>query len=340
MKLEDFGIRRNGTAQLIAEIGINHGGDLNKAMEIVKLAIGSGVRLIKHQTHIAEAEMSFEAKTIIPKHCDQSIFDIIKDNSLSLADEVKLKEYVESLGAVYFSTPFSLDALEFLCSIDIPLVKIGSGELSNMPLIKEVARLRKPIILSTGMAGMTEVYEATEILTSAGTEFALMHCTNLYPAPPDTINLGAITELRDAFPQTPIGYSDHSVGAFAALAAMGLGACIVEKHFCGSLDDEGPDIKGSMDSKMAKTLIEGAGFLVEAKFGKKGVYEFEQDTRDFAYASVVAKRAIIKGEPLTSDNLCVKRPSGGIPARDFDRCLGKKARRNVERDRQLTRDDI
>lgn len=336
----DLEISDSSSTVVIAEIGINHGGNLGTAKAMVDSAARAGARVIKHQTHIPSEEMSDHARSTIPGNSDQSIFDIISDCSLSLDDEQLLKNYVEQLGITYLSTPFSRAAADFLFSLDVPAFKIGSGECNNLPLIRHIAGFGKPVILSTGMNDIDSVRASVNVLRESRTPFALLHCVNLYPTPPHLSNLGAITELRRAFPDTQIGFSDHSIGNYASFAAVALGANVIEKHFTDNYERVGPDIECSVDEHGLKDLIYGCNIVRLARAGTKHLLPEEEVTRVFAYSSVVCTRKILRGDIFTENNIWVKRPgTGEIPARDYDQVLGTKATRNIELGEQLKRSD-
>ena len=195
---------------VIAEIGINHGGDLAVAKEMVRLAAMSGCEMIKHQTHIIEDEMTEEAKQIFPPNADVSIWDVMARCALGHDEEKALKDYTESLGMIWISTPFSRAAADFLETLDVPAYKIGSGEVDNLPLIRHIARKGKPVIMSTGMQTIDSVRASVKILDDAGVEYALLECTNLYPSPPEIVSLQGVTDLKNAFPSAVVGFSDHS----------------------------------------------------------------------------------------------------------------------------------
>jgi len=326
---------------IIVEIGINHGGLLEVAFEMVDAAAEAGAEIIKHQTHIASDEMSSDAKNVIPAHTKESIYEIIDACSLSEAEEIELQNYVHSKGLIFISTPFSRAAAERLINMDVPAFKIGSGECNNYPLIKLVAKEGKPIILSTGMNTIESVAKAVAIFREYNVSYALLHCTNIYPTPPELVRLGAMLELQEKFPDAVIGLSDHTVTSYPALGAIALGAAIVERHFTDNMDRIGPDISCSMDPKALKALIHGSKIIKQARGGKKGPVEAEKSTIDFAYASVVTIREIKAGEEFSMDNIWVKRPgSGEILAFEFDSILGKKATRSIATDTQLKREDI
>jgi len=340
MYLGNLEISDSAPTLIIAEIGINHGGDLATAKEMVDAAQRAGARVIKHQTHIPSEEMSDHARLTIPGNATKSIFDIISDSCLPLEEEVELKKYVEGLGLVYISTPFSRAAADFLFSLDVPAFKIGSGECNNLPLIRHIAGFGKPIILSTGMNSLDSVHAAADIFRSADVPFALLHCVNLYPTPPDLLNLGAILELRDAFPGVPIGFSDHSIGNYASFAAVALGANVIERHFTDTFQRVGPDIECSVDETGLTDLIRGCDVICQARAGAKVLLAEEEVTRTFAYSSVISIRSILCGEVFTEANIWVKRPgTGEIPAKDFEKVLGRRATRDIQSGEQLQRSD-
>jgi N-acetylneuraminate synthase len=311
---------------VIAEIGINHGGSLDLAIHMADAAIDAGVEIVKHQTHVIEDEMSEEAKAVIPGNADISIYEIMDQCALSEDDERSLMRHVQARGALFISTPFSRAAAERLKRFDIPALKIGSGECNNYPLIRHIARFGKPVILSTGMNSIESVRPSVEILRAAGVPYALLHCTNVYPTPPELVRLGGMTRLQDAFPDAVVGLSDHTTSNYPCLGAVALGASILERHFTDSMEREGPDIVCSMDPKALTELIEGSRILFAARGGDKGPVEAEAPTIAFAFASVVATRDIQPGEALSEDNIWVKRPGGGdFGVLDYDGLMGKKA---------------
>ena len=326
---------------VIAEIGINHEGSLAVAKQMADAAIGAGAEIVKHQTHIVEDEMSDHARSTIPGNANVSIYDIMERCALSEDDERRLKDYVEDKGAIFISTPFSRAAADRLAKFDVPAYKIGSGECNNYPLIRHVASFGKPIIVSTGMNTIASVRPSVEIMRKAGVPFALLHCTNVYPTPPELVRLGAMVRLKEAFPDAVVGLSDHTVNNYACLAAVALGASVLERHFTDRMDRPGPDIACSMDPAALSDLIAGARTIFKELGGDKGPVEAEAPTIAFAFASVVAIRDIAPGDALNEENIWVKRPSGGdFNAGDFDGLLGKRAVRTISSGAQIKRQDI
>ena len=338
------GTRRVGPAHaplVIAEIGINHEGNLDTARQMVDAAARAGVEVVKHQTHIVDDEMSAAAKRVVPGNADVSIYDIMSRCALSEDEELALKQYVESKGLIFISTPFSRAAADRLQRMNVPAFKIGSGECNNYPLLKHIASFGKPIILSTGMNTIESVRKAVAIFENAGTPYALMHTTNLYPTPVHLVRLGAMTELMAAFPGAVVGLSDHTTSNLACLGAVALGASILERHFTDSMTRPGPDIVCSMDPEQCRNLIDGARAMHAMRGGVKGPAAEEQVTMDFAFATLVTIAPVRAGEAFTEKNLWAKRPgTGAIPAERYEQVLGKRAQKDLDADTHLTPDDI
>jgi sialic acid synthase SpsE len=315
---------------VIAEIGINHGGSLAVAKEMVDAASRAGVEVVKHQTHVVEDEMSPDARKTIPGNSDQSIYEIMADAALSAEDEYELMSYVRSKGMTFISTPFSRAAADRLREFDVPAYKIGSGELNNYPLIRHVCEAGKPLIISTGMNDLAAVARAVEIVRAAGLAFALLHTTNVYPTPTRLVRLGAMQELAGAFPDAPFGLSDHTLNNHACLAAIALGASVVERHFTDRMDREGPDVVCSMDEAECRELIEAGREIQMMRGGSKGRVAEEEVTAAFAFATVVTIQDIAAGDSLTYENVWVKRPgTGSIPAGEFESLLGRRANHDI-----------
>ncbi|SDF62630.1 N-acetylneuraminate synthase family protein [Rhodobacter capsulatus] len=326
---------------VIAEIGINHGGSLAVAKEMVRLAAASGCECVKHQTHILEDEMTDEAKQIFPPNADVSIWEVMARCALSQDDEIELKRYTESLGMIYLSTPFSRAAAEFLESIGVLAYKIGSGEADNLPLIRHIARFGKPVILSTGMQTIESIRASVEILQAAGVEFALLECTNLYPSPPEIVSLRGVRDLQDAFPGVPVGFSDHSIGPEMALASVALGACILERHYTDTRYRVGPDIINSMDPSELRHLVDRSKEIWTASRNPKERTAAEEPVYRFARASVVADRDLPAGHLITEADIWARRPgSGEIAGYDFDKVVGKRTTRALPRNTQLKWSDL
>jgi N-acetylneuraminate synthase len=341
MKIKDRAIGPDHPPLVIAEIGINHGGDLDVAKEMVRLAALSGCEMIKHQTHIVEDEMTEEAKAIFPPNADVSIWEVMERCALSRADEAELKRYTESLGLIWISTPFSRAAADFLETLDVPAYKIGSGEADNIPLIRHLARKGKPVILSTGMQTIETIRASVDVLDQAGIDYALLECTNLYPSPPEIVSLKGVTELRRAFPKAVVGFSDHSIGPEMALASVALGACILERHYTDTRYRKGPDISCSMDPAELRFLIDRSREIWTALHNPKERTAPEEDVYRFARGSVVADLDLAQGHVIGEADIWARRPgSGEIAAYDFDKVVGKRLTRAVKRNQQLKWSDL
>jgi N-acetylneuraminate synthase len=324
---------------VIAEIGINHEGSLAKAKKMVDDAVAAGCECVKFQCHVIKDEMI--PNDVVPGNADVSIWDIIERCRLSLDEDRELMAYTHSKGMIYLSTPFSRAAADQLENMGVPAYKIGSGECNNYPLIEHIASFGKPIILSTGMNDIESIRPAVEIIQENDLPYALMHCTSMYPTPYEAVRLGGISELSSAFPKALVGLSDHSLGNYTCFAAVGLGACIVEKHFTSDKSWPGPDVPISIDPEELKDLITGTGAIHAACGGQKTILPEEAPTIAFAYATVVSIADIAEGEAVTKENTWVKRPgTGEIKARDFQNVLGRRTNRAISADQHISWSDL
>lgn len=318
---------------VIAEIGINHEGSMAKAKRMVDDAHKVGAEVVKFQSHILEDEMSPEAKKVIPGNTDVSIWEVISRCTFTEEQERELKKYVEDKGMIYLCTPFSRAAANRLHSMNVVAYKIGSGECNNYPLLEHIAKWRKPMIIATGMNDIKAVKLVVKIMEKYKTPYALMHVTSMYPTPYDKVRLGALAEMKKAFPKAVLGLSDHSMGNYTCLASVALGASILEKHFTSDINWPGPDVPISITPPQLKELVEGSVAIHKALGGKKTILKEEQPTIDFAYATVVTIRPIAKGKKITEDDVWVKRPgTGEIKAIDYKKVVGKKAKHDLDKD--------
>jgi N-acetylneuraminate synthase len=326
---------------VIAEIGINHEGSIEVAKQMVDAAHRAGVEVVKHQTHIVADEMSAAAKKVIPGNASVSIYEIMERCSLNEADELELKNYVESKDMIFISTPFSRAAADRLHKFNIPAYKIGSGECNNYPLLEHIASFGKPIILSTGMNTIESIKKAVAIFDTHNVPVALLHTTNLYPTPIHLVRFGAMIQMHEAFPDKVFGLSDHTLNNNACLGAVALGASILERHFTDHMNRIGPDIVCSMDEGTCKSLITNTAEMAQMRGGIKQPALEEQVTIDFAFATVCTIANIKKGDIFTKENIWVKRPgTGKILAEKFNDIIGKTATRDIHNDEQLTIEDI
>lgn len=319
---------------VIAEIGINHEGSFDKAVQMVEEAARAGCECVKFQAHVIEDEMI--PNDVIPGNAKESIWDIMKRCALSEEQDAQLKKRAESLGMIYLSTPFSRAAADRLERLGVPAYKIGSGECNNYPLVEHIARFGKPVLLSTGMNDLASISRSVEILRRHSVPYALFHCTSMYPTPYEKVRLGALAELGQAFPDAVLGLSDHSLGNYTCYAAVPLGARLLEKHFTADKRWPGPDVSISIDPVELGELIRGANAIHQALGGSKTILPEEQPTIAFAYACVVATADIRAGEELTPANIWVKRPgTGEIKAVHYADIIGRTVKEALPRDTQI-----
>ena len=340
IKINDREIGPDFPPLVLAEVGINHEGDFDKAISLVDAAFNAGTEVVKFQTHITDKEM---LKTDMPPGdiSDEPLWDIIKRCELSEKEEIKIQKYCMTKNITYLSTPFSREAADRLENMGVPAFKIGSGECNNLPLINHIASKKKPIILSTGMNDIDSIARTVKIIENYQCPLAILHCTSMYPTPYTNVRLGAIEDLKNNFKDHPIGLSDHSMGIETCLGAIALGACILEKHFTISREWPGPDTGISIEPEELKNLINGSIKVWEARGGKKTILPQEKPVIDFAYASIVSIKPIKIGEVFSLDNIWVKRPgTGELLAIDYDSVIGKKAVSSIPNDTQIQIKDI
>ncbi|HVJ50743.1 N-acetylneuraminate synthase [Desulfitobacterium sp.] len=322
---------------IIAEAGVNHNGDIRLAKQLIDAAKDAGADAVKFQTFKAESLVSKIApKAAYQKKTTQSgesQLDMVKKLELSFKDFSELKRYCKQKEILFLSTPFDFESIDFLESIEIPLYKIPSGEITNLPYLMEIARMRKPVVMSTGMSYLDEVEMALEVLRKNGTEkITLLHCNTQYPTPFKDANLKAMLTLKNRF-DVNVGYSDHTLGIEAPIAAVALGATVIEKHFTLNKNMEGPDHKASLNPQELKAMIKAIRNIeVALGNGLKQPSESETPNIDVARKSIVAKRDIVQGELFTENNLTVKRPGNGISPMKWFEILGMSAKRDFYED--------
>ena len=325
-------ISKKSKPLIVAEIGINHFGSLSLAKKIVDNIKSAGAEAVKVQIHIPEEEMCVEAKKIIPGNSKKNIFKIISENSLSLDEELELKKYIEKKKLIYIATPFSYKAAKWLNSKNIKIFKIGSGECNNLPLIEYICKFKKPMIVSTGMNSLKSISKTVKILNKYKIKHVLLHCVNLYPVNYNLIRLNKIKTLEKKFKNSIIGYSDHSVGNSIPIAALGMGAKLIEKHFVISRDKKGPDTICSMNKGELKNLIDHSNKIHQALSSNTDTIYQEEVTRRFAFHSVVSNTEIKKGEKINQHNLTTKRPgTGDFLASQIKKLYGKIAKVKIKK---------
>lgn len=323
---------------VLVEVGINHEGDVDKALQLVDAAVAAGAEVVKFQCHITDKEMVPTDMT--PGEIStEKLWDIIKRCELTADEERRVQAYCAEKGAIYLSTPFSREAADRLNEMGVPAFKIGSGECNNLPLLDHIATFGKPVILSTGMNDLASVRRSVAVLEGR-VPYALMHCTSMYPTPYDKVRLGAVPQLIAEF-GVPVGLSDHSMGIWTCLGAVALGASILEKHFTISRSWPGPDTGISIEPDELKKMIDGSRAIWQARGGAKTILAEEQPVIDFAYATLVSIAPIKAGDILSRDNVWVKRPgTGPILADRFTEVLGKRATRDIPAEVHIRPEDI
>jgi len=330
---------------IIAEAGVNHNGSLDLAKQLIDAAAHAGADAVKFQTFHADSIVTSTAgKADYQKQTtssDESQYEMIRN--LELADDAfrELSAHAERRGIIFLSTPFDEESVDLLDAIGVPAFKIPSGEITNLPLLKKIAQKQKPIILSTGMATLGEVEEAVVYLRKHGAqEIVLLHCTTSYPAPIHSVNLRAMETLRCAF-KVPVGYSDHTEGITIPIAAVAMGAQVIEKHFTLDRTLPGPDHRASLEPDELQLMVQAIRNVEKAiGTGIKKRTEEEDKILLVARKSIVAGRDIVKGEFIREKDLKIKRPGNGISPEYLDKIVGKKAQRDILYDEQINWEDI
>ncbi|EAI8157591.1 N-acetylneuraminate synthase [Campylobacter upsaliensis] len=322
---------------IIAEAGVNHNGDINLAKKLIEQAAKAGADVVKFQTFKANSCVSVSAKKakyqLETTAKEESQLEMIQKLELSYESHFELMKHCKKHGIAFLSTPFDLESVEFLRGLDLPYFKIPSGEITNLPYLKAVAKCKKRVLLSTGMANLGEIEAALEILRKNGTRnITLLHCNTEYPTPFEDVNLNALKTLKEAF-KLEVGYSDHTEGIVASLGAVALGAVVIEKHFTLDKTMEGPDHRASLEFEELKALCKGIRELEKALgSGIKKASKSEAKNKIIARKSLVAKREIQKGEKFSEQNLTTKRPGSGISAMRYEEYLGKRALKTYKKD--------
>jgi len=322
---------------IIAEAGVNHNGKLELAKEMVDKAKEAGADCIKFQTFISEKIVSKNANKAnyqkLQTSVGESQLEMLRKLELSFDDFIELNEYCKLKGILFLSTAFDLESIDFLNSIEISIWKIPSGEITNLPYLIKIAKFHKPVILSTGMCTLEEVNNALQVLnTNNCGDITILHCTTEYPAPYKDVNLKAMHTLKQKF-NLQVGYSDHTKGIEVPIAAVALGATVIEKHFTLDRNMEGPDHKSSLEPNELKAMIKAIRNIELALGnGEKKPAESEIQNISVARKSIIAKCKIKKGEIFTNNNLTVKRPGTGICPMKWFEVLGKKAIKDFDED--------
>ncbi|MGO4919933.1 N-acetylneuraminate synthase [Maribacter spongiicola] len=325
---------------IIAEAGVNHNGDIELAKKLIDAAADAGVDYVKFQT--------FNSKKLVSKSAQKA--DYQKENTndaiesqlkmlqrleLSKENHLVLIEYCKTKNIRFLSTAFDLDSIDFLHQLNIDLWKVPSGEITNLPYLRKLGSLGKPVIISTGMAEMQEIDDAIKVIISAGTDsdnITVLHCNTEYPTPMHDVNLTAMNTIKDVF-NVPVGYSDHTLGIEIPIAAVALGAKVIEKHFTLDKTMEGPDHKASLEPSELKAMVHAIRNIEQAMGnGVKTPSPSESKNKPIARKSIVANKDISKGEIFNENNITVKRPGTGISPMKWDEIIGKPATKNYKAD--------
>lgn len=327
---------------IIAEAGDNHNGDYDTALKLVDKAVEAGADCVKFQTFVTEQVISKLAeKADYQKESTgtgESQYEMVKKLELSFEQFRQIKKYCEQKKIIFLSTPFDLESIDFLQEIDIPFWKIPSGEITNLPYLEKIAHTGKDIIMSTGMCTMEEIQKAIDILKKNGAgKITLLHCNTEYPTPYEDVNLRAMKTMAETF-GVEVGYSDHTKGIEVPIAAVAMGAVVIEKHFTLDKNMPGPDHKASLEPDELKQMIQSVRNIEKALgSSEKKPSTSEIKNIDIARKSIVAKKAIKKGEELTEDNLDIKRPGNGISPMYWYDLLGTKAVKDFSEDELITK---
>jgi len=325
--------------KIIAEIGSVHDGSFGNALKLIEAAAQAGADAVKFQTHIADAESIASAPAPAYFSAEPRLAYFMR-TSFTLDQWKKLDQQAADVGVIFLSSPFSLEAVDLLEQVGISAYKIPSGEVSNIPLLSKIAKTGKPVLLSSGMSGWDELDLAVTTLRSY-CPTTIMQCSSAYPCPPERVGLNVLKEMTDRY-GLPVGFSDHTMGMAAPIAAAALGATVIEKHFTFSRQMYGSDAKHSMEPAEFKLMSEAlreVWAMHENPVSKSDVTPYAEMKRIFE-KSVVAARAIGEGEVISADMLAFKKPGDGIPARDYMQLLGLRANRAMAADYKLTKDDL
>lgn len=333
--------RRIGKDQpvfIVAEGCDNHMGDMDAAKEMCRQAKLAGADCIKFQHHLPDEEMLRDVP--MTSNFDIPLYDFLKMHALTLDQHVELMQYCKEIGIMYLCTPFSLKAAYELNEIGVSAFKIGSGEMTDIPTLRAIARMGKPMIVSTGMSTMEEIEATYDVLATTGIEFAFMNCLSEYPPKYEDVNLGVIQKMKEKFPEVVIGHSDHTSDLYTCYAAVALGAKIIEKHVILNKQTPGPDQMVSIDFQDLYRLVDGIRKIELASGGEKFVHKNEEGIREWAFRSVVSLRDIKAGEIISRDMIWSKRPGTGIPAKRMSDIIGKIAAVDIPQNALLKWTDL
>jgi len=325
---------------VIAEAGVNHNGNLDTAMQMVRAAVAAGADAVKFQTFKADKFISANApKADYQKQTtgvSGSQLEMVKKLELDETAHQRLFQYCVDKGIIFLSSPFDLESIDLLIRLGVQVFKIPSGEITNLPYLRKLGALKKELIMSTGMADLGEIEDALVILMRTGTDLGnvtILHCNTEYPTPFEDVNLKAMVTIGAAFPGVRIGYSDHTLGIEVPIAAVALGARMIEKHFTLDRNMGGPDHRASLEPDELKSMVMAIRNIEQAV--GKGIKKpslSELKNKSIARKSIVAAKEIQKGDLFTAENITVKRPGHGISPMRWDEVVGSTARKGYKRD--------
>ena len=328
---------------IIAEAGVNHNGRLELAIKLVDVAVEAGADAVKFQTFKAEKVVSVNAAKaayqIQTTNAAESQFDMIQRLELDRSAHEELFHYCKEKGIQFLSSPFDLESIDLLNKLGLKIFKIPSGEITNLPYLRKVGILKKEIILSTGMADLGEIEDALDVLLKAGTEIkniTVLHCSTEYPTPMQDVNLKAMQTIATAF-NIKVGYSDHTLGIEVPIAAVALGATVIEKHFTLDKKMEGPDHRASLEPNELNNMVHAIRNIEKALgSGIKKPSPSELKNKSIVRKSIVATKDINKGVTFNEENLTIKRPGTGINPMRWNEVIGQKANRNYQKDEEIS----
>ena len=330
---------------VIAEAGVNHNGDPGLARELVAVAADAGADAVKFQTFKADRLASSTAPKaeyqLQTTDVSESQEDMLRRLELLPETHYELQAYCAERGLLFISTPFDHESVDFLEGLDVPAFKVASGDAVNLPLLRHIARKSKPVILSTGMAYLGEVETAVRTIRQEGNDkLIVLHCVSNYPAAPEDVNLRAMQTMAQAF-EVPVGYSDHTLGIEVPIAAVALGACVIEKHFTVDRTMSGPDHRASLEPGELKAMVQGIRIVEQAiGNGVKAPADSEENTRQIARRSIYLRRAVVAASQIRKEDLIALRPSGGLTPDLFDSVVGRRLRRSLSAGAPLTWEDL
>lgn len=332
-------LSQNSKTFIIAEACDNHLGDMSTAREMIRLSKLAGASAIKFQHHLPDEEMLPD--TPMSDNMNEPLYDFLKKHALSLDQHIELKAYCDVIGIQYMCTPFSLQSAIDLHEANLlDVIKIGSGEMTDIPTLNAIAAWGIPMLISTGMATFDEIQETYDAMLKTKTPFALMNCVSAYPPLYTDINLGVISIMQQRFDQVLIGHSDHTPTLYTSFAAVAIGAKIIEKHVIINKLQKGPDQAVSIDFNELAELVKGIRIIEAASGRDKKIHHREQQIRQWAHRSIVSRKPLMKGDIITPQCIWSKRPGTGIPAKYRDDLIGRELARDIDANVLLSWDDV